>query len=159
MPQYSPAFKSRMLRRLVGPSAMSANALAKELGVGQPLLSRWLRESRNVEDMASSKKKKWTGAEKLRVVIAARGLSETELGALPLLAGRSSSRSVHGGSMRLAVLQRAASFFVTSRPRVREHLSRDEQHLWRDHFRRSLLLGPPGPAVIRACGDGIQRTS
>ena len=82
MPQYSPAFKSRMLRRLVGPSAMSANALAQEVGVGQPLLSRWLRESRNVEDMASSKKKKWTGAEKLRVVIAARGLSETELGAL-----------------------------------------------------------------------------
>jgi transposase len=82
MPQYSPAFKSRMLRRLVGPSAMSANALAQEVGVGQPLLSRWLRESRNVGDMASSKKRKWTGAEKLRVVIAARGLSETELGAL-----------------------------------------------------------------------------
>jgi transposase len=82
MPQYSPAFKSRMLRRLVGPSAMSANALAQEVGVNQPLLSRWLRESRNVEGMASSKKKKWTGAEKLRVVIAARGLSETALGVL-----------------------------------------------------------------------------
>ncbi len=82
MPQYSPAFKSRMLRRLMGPSAVSANALAREVGVHQPLLSRWLRESRNVEAMASSKKPKWTGAEKLRVVIAARGLSETELGAL-----------------------------------------------------------------------------
>jgi transposase len=82
MPQYSPAFKSRMLRRLVGPSAISANALAQEVGVNQPLLSRWLRESRTVEDMASSKNRKWTGAEKLRVVIAARGLSETELGAL-----------------------------------------------------------------------------
>ena len=83
MPQYSPAFKSRMLRRLIGPSAMSANALAKEVGVNQVLLSRWLRESRTVEDMASSKKnRKWTGAEKLRVVIAARGLSETALGAL-----------------------------------------------------------------------------
>lgn len=83
MPQYSPAFKSRMLRRLIGPAATSANALAKEVGVNQVLLSRWLRESRTVEGMASShKKKKWTGAEKLRVVIAARGLSETELGAL-----------------------------------------------------------------------------
>jgi transposase len=82
MPQYSPAFKSRMLRRLIGPSAMSANALAHEVGVGQPLLSRWLRESRNVEGMSSSKKKKWTGAEKLRVVTEARGLSENELGAL-----------------------------------------------------------------------------
>ena len=61
---------------------MSANALAHEVGVGQPLLSRWLRESRSVEGMASSKKKKWTGAEKLRVVTEARGLSENELGAL-----------------------------------------------------------------------------
>ena len=43
MPQYSPAFKSRMLRRLVGPSAMSANALAKDVGVSQTVLSRWLR--------------------------------------------------------------------------------------------------------------------
>jgi hypothetical protein len=32
--------------------------------------------------MSSSKKKRWTGAEKLRVVIEARGLSETDLGAL-----------------------------------------------------------------------------
>jgi len=71
-----------MLRRLVGPSAISAIALAQEVGVNQPLLSRWLRESRNVEDMGASKKKKWTGAEKLRVVIAAGGLSETDLGAL-----------------------------------------------------------------------------
>ena len=81
MAEYSPAFKSRMLRRLVGPSAVSANALAKEVGVNQPLLSRWLRESRTVEGM-SAKKRKWTGAEKLRVVIAARGLSEAELGVL-----------------------------------------------------------------------------
>ena len=71
-----------MLRRLVGPTAISASALAKEVGVHQPLLSRWLRESRNVEGMGASKKKKWTGAEKLRVVLAARGLSETALGTL-----------------------------------------------------------------------------
>lgn len=61
---------------------MSANALAHEVGVNQPLLSRWLRESRNVEGMSPAKKRKWTGAEKLRVLIAARGLSESELGVL-----------------------------------------------------------------------------
>ncbi|CAN5261597.1 hypothetical protein BH09GEM1_BH09GEM1_48380 [soil metagenome] len=84
MPQYSPAFKSRMLRRLIGPSAVSANALAREVGVNQPLLSRWLRESYTIGEMppASKQKKVWSGAEKLRVLIAARGLSEHELGAL-----------------------------------------------------------------------------
>ena len=80
--QYSTAFKSRMLRRLIGPDAVSANALAEEVGVGQTVLSRWLRESRTVEPMISSKKKQWTGAEKLRVLLEARGLSETDLGAL-----------------------------------------------------------------------------
>ena len=81
---YSAAFKSRMLRRLVGPQAISANALAQEVGVAQESLSRWLRAARNVEGMApgSNSKKKWTGAEKLRVLAEARGLNETELGAL-----------------------------------------------------------------------------
>ena len=81
---YSAAFKSRTLQRLVGPQAISANALAQEVGVAQNSLSRWLRESRNVEGMtpSSNPKKKWTGAEKLRVVIEARGLSETDFGAL-----------------------------------------------------------------------------
>ena len=72
-----------MLRRLTGPSAISANALAREVGVGQTMLSRWLRASRTVAGMDSaSKKPKWTGAEKLRVLTEARGLDEHALGAL-----------------------------------------------------------------------------
>jgi hypothetical protein len=71
-----------MLRRLIGPSAESATALAQEVGVSQAALSRWLRESRSVDPMTSSKKKRWTGAEKLRVLLEARGLSEGDLGAL-----------------------------------------------------------------------------
>lgn len=80
---YSTAFKNRMLQRLVGPQAISANALAQEVGVAQESLSRWLRATRNIEGMApsSNPKRKWTGAEKLRVVSDARGLSETDLGA------------------------------------------------------------------------------
>ena len=84
VPVYSAAFKSRMVRRLVGPQAISANDLSQKVGVAQESLSRWLRAARNVEGMApsSNPKKKWTGAEKLRIVIEARGLSETDLGAL-----------------------------------------------------------------------------
>ena len=83
MIQFSEAFKARVLRRLVGPQAVSANRLSAEVGVSQETLSRWLREVRSVPGMTRSRRKtKWTGAEKLRVVIAARGLSEAELGAL-----------------------------------------------------------------------------
>ena len=82
--QYNEAFKARMIRRLVGPAARSANALASEVGVPQATLSRWLAAARNVGDMprASKHSKKWTAAEKLRVVQEAHGLSATALGAL-----------------------------------------------------------------------------
>lgn len=87
MPQYSEAFRSRMVARLVGPRAVSANALSQEVGVSQVALSRWLREVRSVGGMTQSPGKKkstklWTGAEKLRVLTEAAGLSESDLGAL-----------------------------------------------------------------------------
>lgn len=79
--EYSAGFKRRMVQRLVGPSARSATALAVEVGVPQATLSRWLVAARNVNGMTPSSKK-WTGAEKFRVVREAHGLSETALGAL-----------------------------------------------------------------------------
>ena len=38
--EYSAAFRSRMVERMVGPRAVSATALAREVGVAQPVLSR-----------------------------------------------------------------------------------------------------------------------
>ncbi len=42
---YSEKFKDRMVRRMAGPSGVSATSLAKEVGVPQRTLSRWLRGS------------------------------------------------------------------------------------------------------------------
>ena len=81
MKQYTTAFKARVLQRLVGPRAISAYRLSAEVGVSQVTLSRWLAAARTVPAMATPGKK-WTGAQKLRVVLAAHGLSETDLGAL-----------------------------------------------------------------------------
>lgn len=78
---YSEAFKSRIVRRLVGPSAGSANAVAQEVGVSQVTLSRWLRAARTVDGMTRPATTQWTGAEKLRVVTEARGLRGSALGA------------------------------------------------------------------------------
>ena len=80
--QYSDAFKNRMVRRLVGPSALSANAVATDVGVSQATLSRWLVAARTVGGMTRATTKKWTGVEKLRVVREAHGLSDQALGAL-----------------------------------------------------------------------------
>jgi transposase len=141
MPQYSSAFKQRMLRRLIGPSAMSANALAHEVGVGQPLLSRWLRESRNVESMGSSKKKKWTGAEKLRVVTEARGLSENELGALLRREG------LHAGD--LAAWQMAAEAALSEGPRTsRSADARRIRELERELRRKDAALAETAALLV-----------
>ena len=43
--QYTEVMKARMIRRLSGPHAITASALAEETGIPQPTLSRWLREA------------------------------------------------------------------------------------------------------------------
>ena len=84
MQTYSAAFKARVVQRLMGPRAVSANRLAATVGVSQETLSRWLRHARSVEGMTAPKKRtpRWTGADKLRVVLAAEGLEDEALGAL-----------------------------------------------------------------------------
>lgn len=84
--EYTTGFKERMIQRMAGPEGISACALAREVGVGQPTLSRWLREARSTLDSMGKKKKKatkrqWTAQEKLRTVIEAAGLTEEEIGA------------------------------------------------------------------------------
>ena len=90
--EYTDQFRSRVVGKLVGPDAVSANALAAEVGVSQTTLSRWLREARTVSamtknnhtrnDTASVKRPQdWSAEEKLRVVVEALSLSDDELGA------------------------------------------------------------------------------
>ena len=91
VPAYSEAFKSRMVRRMTGPDAISATALGRETGVTQATLSRWLRDASTRTVVAMSKTRKVgdagpsprtrTAQEKLRLVAAAQALSGDELGA------------------------------------------------------------------------------
>jgi transposase-like protein len=71
---------------MIGPPAVSANQLASEVGIGQPTLSRWLREAK-LAPVAKKKsrrepRKQWTPEEKLRVVGEAAHVGEEGLGAL-----------------------------------------------------------------------------
>lgn len=82
MPEYSAAFKARVVKRLVGPKAVSASQLAEAVGVPQPTLSRWVRELRSVPVMPRRPGGERTGADKLRIVHEAATLDEPALGAL-----------------------------------------------------------------------------
>lgn len=80
-----------MVAKLVGPHAVSATALAKETGICQATLSRWLKEASTLKPKMPSKDddkptpkqiQAWTPEEKLALVLEAASLSEGELGIL-----------------------------------------------------------------------------
>ena len=69
-----------MVRRMAGPERRTAASLAKEIGVSQTSLSKWLREAK-VERMADPREQQqearrpedWSAEEKLTAVFEARG--------------------------------------------------------------------------------------
>ena len=86
--EYSEKFKERMVARMLGERSLSASALSKEVGIGQPTLSRWLKEASRVgvvndsddEHRTERRPEDWSPQEKLRAVVEAAEISETELG-------------------------------------------------------------------------------
>jgi transposase-like protein len=91
---YSETIKARMLRRLVGPAAVSANVLARETGISQSTLSKWLREAGSVPAMSEKDKppksepkesaprrsQDWSTQDKLRALVETDALDEEALG-------------------------------------------------------------------------------
>lgn len=49
---YIDALKTQMVKRMMGPNAVSAATLAHQVGGGQPTLSQWLRAANRVAAMA-----------------------------------------------------------------------------------------------------------
>jgi transposase len=78
---YSLAFKQKMIERLTGKDAVSANQLSKETGVRQQNLSRWLWQARNLPTMESDKQTacEWTVGQKARLLADASKLAGNEL--------------------------------------------------------------------------------
>lgn len=94
MQVYSDKFKRKMVQRMSGPGAVSATALSKEIGVPQATLSRWLLAAGTIARMSTPPKKDLIAdpkaprraedrspEDKLRLVVEAAKLSESELGA------------------------------------------------------------------------------
>ena len=52
---FSVAFKQKMVQRLTGKDALSASELARETGVRQPNLSRWLEEAHSLPMMTDTR--------------------------------------------------------------------------------------------------------
>jgi transposase len=78
---YSLAFKRKMVERLTGKDAVSALELAKQTGVRQQNLSRWLQEARSLPLVRSdhTKARQWTVEQKARILNEASALSGEQL--------------------------------------------------------------------------------
>ncbi len=71
--------RNEMVRRMTGPSRVTARALHRETGISQESLSRWLVDARKLSGMTQSKLR--TPEEKLRLVIASSALEGAALSA------------------------------------------------------------------------------
>ncbi|MDB4986273.1 MAG: hypothetical protein JWN04_1451 [Myxococcaceae bacterium] len=57
MQEYSESFKRKLVQRMLMPGGPSANALGREVGIGQPTLSRWLREATTLGSVTKRRKR------------------------------------------------------------------------------------------------------
>jgi transposase len=78
---FSMALKQQMVARLMGVNAVSAAQLARETGITQQNLSRWLNEARSAPFRAATDRivSSWTAEEKARIIADAAGLEGDEL--------------------------------------------------------------------------------
>src|SRR5262245_31425780 len=78
---FSLPYKQKMIERLSGAAATSARQLARETGISQETLSRWLREARRLPDMPTKKRqsKTWTVDEKVQILAEASKLGGAQL--------------------------------------------------------------------------------
>jgi transposase-like protein len=118
-----------MIERLTGNSAESARRVARETGISQETLSRWLREARNLPDMAMKRptSKSWSVEEKVRVLSEASKLSGSQLTAM---LQREGLLLAELEQWRLALGEGKASVATTKRIRKLEReLARKEKAL------------------------------
>jgi transposase len=80
---FSLGFKEKMVEQLTGRDAASARALARDTGISQETLSRWLRDARSLPLMEPRRRKSktWSIDEKVRVLAQAGKLAGGELSA------------------------------------------------------------------------------
>ena len=78
---FSIAYKQKIIERLTGKNAASARQVAREIGISQETVSRWLREAHSLPVMPQEKppKRVWSIDEKIRILSEARKLTGAEL--------------------------------------------------------------------------------
>ena len=112
-----------------------------ESGVPQPTLSKWLREAGTVEGMAPIAKR-WTAAEKLRVVLKASQLTAAQLGEFLRAEG------LHGATLSGWRRDVEAALGEGSRKRQRSPEARRVKELEREIRRKDKALAEVAAILV-----------
>jgi transposase len=122
---FSLAFKQKMVDRLTGKDALNASQLARETGLQQQSLSRWLQEARSLPVMGADKRieRKWTVEQKARIVAEACKLTGHQLTAY---LEREGLQRAHFERWRVALAEDGQAPLATSR-----HIRKLERELAR----------------------------
>lgn len=128
---FSLAFKQKMIQRLTGNEPVSALQLARETGVAQQNLSRWLQEARSLPIMADKPKpalREWNVEQKARILAEA---SKLDGQALTTYLERQGAKFAEYEQWRLALDEGGRASSVTNK-RIRQlerELARKEKAL------------------------------
>lgn len=82
MPKYSEGFKQRAMQMMMAPNATSVAQVSRETGVAEQTLYNWrnqLRHKGTAVPADASNPERWSGENKLAVVIETAALNEEEL--------------------------------------------------------------------------------
>lgn len=153
--RYSEKFKARMVNRMVGPRRISANQLSKEVGVGQPTLSLWLREAGgkfplvkdDEQERGSSERRPddWTPQEKLKAVMEAEAVDDAALGSW---LRRKGIKEEHLRHWREMLAERAADVFAPKEPRVHAESRKRLKELERELQRKDKALAETAALLV-----------
>jgi len=136
-----------MVERLTGPRKISAHALAKEVGVGQPTLSLWLRAAGTLPGVTDEAKRpnEWSPQEKLAAVMEAAAVSEYELGVWLRQKGLTEE---HLRQWRQALAERACAVFAPREPRASSESRKRVQELERELRRKDKALAETAALLV-----------
>ncbi|HKN67727.1 MAG TPA: hypothetical protein VJW73_15695 [Gemmatimonadaceae bacterium] len=126
---FSLPYKQKMIERMTGSNPESARQVARETGISQETLSRWLRLAHSLPDVAAKRQtgKTWSIDEKVRVLGEASKLSGSQLTAM---LQREGLLLAELEQWRLALGEDKASIATTKRIRKLEReLARKEKAL------------------------------
>ena len=124
MPRYSEEFKEKIVQKMMPPNAKSVSQIHQETGVSEPTLYSWRNKVRGEGKGVPadlSNPERWSGQDKLAVVIETASLNEQEL-----------SEYCRGKGLYAEQIDRWKEAAIAGNDSS-EHLLRGERREWRKH--------------------------